>query len=221
MIANLPDAPWAPQRISFGRIPDGIPESRIVLDPIPGTATEEDCLRFLESDDLPICELIDGVLVEKVMGFRESHIATKLIRHLENFIDPLGIGFLTGADGGVKLWKSRIRFPDIAYYAWTGMPGGRFPDKRIPEVVPDLSIEILSESNTAREMETKRFDFFGRGMKLCWEIDPDKRTIRVYENAMTFVELGESDQLTGGQVLPGFELAIRELFKILDRLPPT
>ncbi len=46
----------------------GIPPERVLMKPCPGTATEND---ILEMDDRggPLCELIDGTLVEKTRGF--------------------------------------------------------------------------------------------------------------------------------------------------------
>ncbi|CAA9388406.1 MAG: hypothetical protein AVDCRST_MAG64-1045, partial [uncultured Phycisphaerae bacterium] len=52
----------------------GVPLSRIIFDPWPGTATEADLLLFVERDKR-LCELIDGTLVEKPVGYFESLIA--------------------------------------------------------------------------------------------------------------------------------------------------
>lgn len=88
----------------------------------------------------------------------------------------------------------------------------------VPHVVPDLAVEIWSESNTRREKELKREDYFRSGVRLVWEIDPENRTVDVYTGIAECRELAESDTLDGGEVLPGFELVVRELFKKLDRL---
>src|SRR5215468_1891250 len=56
-----------------------IPLERIRMRPPPGTATEADVLAALEAPRKRICELIDGVLVEKPMGYTESILASYLI----------------------------------------------------------------------------------------------------------------------------------------------
>src|ERR1700727_356976 len=68
-----------------------VPLERIIVDPPPGTATEADLLRLVERDKR-LCELIDGTLVEKPMGFWEGQIAAQLIGMLVNFVNPRGLG---------------------------------------------------------------------------------------------------------------------------------
>src|SRR2546421_188787 len=56
-----------------------IPEERILMDPPPGTATEQDVI-YLDDHEDRICELVEGVLVEKPMGFEESSLAAMIIQ---------------------------------------------------------------------------------------------------------------------------------------------
>src|SRR5213592_910364 len=87
-----------------------IPPERIVMDPWPGTATEKDLLIFVERDKR-LVELIDGTLVEKHVGWWESQIALRLAIALGNFINPRHLGFLSGADGTLRMKSGRIRLP--------------------------------------------------------------------------------------------------------------
>src|ERR1700731_4087878 len=76
---------------------------RICFDPLPGTATERDVLAWLEKDDKRLFELVDGILVEKVMGFPEAFLATVLSRLLGNWVGPRNFGAVVGADGLLRL----------------------------------------------------------------------------------------------------------------------
>ena len=51
-----------------------IPAERVRLHPSPGTATEKDVLDVLDRENRP-CELVEGTLVEKAMGYEESEMA--------------------------------------------------------------------------------------------------------------------------------------------------
>src|SRR5262245_37065909 len=82
----------------------GVPISRVLLSPPPGTATEADVLRLLEARRKRICELIDGTLVEKTMGFSESMLANYIGEVLNGFVRPRNLGLVTTADGTIKLW---------------------------------------------------------------------------------------------------------------------
>jgi Uma2 family endonuclease len=195
-----------------------IPLRRILMRPLPGTATEKDVLKALEAPRKRICELIDGVLVEKAMGYRESRLGIILARILDLFVTTHDLGLVTGPDGIIHLWRSRLRAPDICFISWDRLPGRRMPDKAFPKLAPDLTVEILSRSNTRKEMLKKREDYFKVGVRIAWEVDPVKRTVTVYNSpAEPMIVLTEKDTLDGGRVLPDFKLSLRKLFAELDR----
>jgi len=80
---------------------------------------------------------------------------------------------------------------------------------------------VLSPGNTSGEMERKRVEYLEAGARLLWEIDPKSRTVAVYAKSDEPVVLSENQTLDGGDVLPGFTLALRELFSELDRIEIT
>jgi Uma2 family endonuclease len=214
--ALTPDAPPEDVAELLERL-GNIPPERIRLRPPPGTATEADVLAALEAPRKRLCELIDGVLVEKAMGYTESVLATYLIELLNAFVRPRNLGLITSPDGTIRLWAGRVRIPDIAFFPWGRMPGRRRPPEPIPTLAPDLAVEILSTSNTRAEMRLKRQDDFSVGVRLVWEIDPVDRTVTVYTAPETGTVLAEADTLGGGAVLAGFALPLREFFAELDR----
>ncbi len=57
-----------------------IPLKRIRTNPPPGTATEADLIASLDGSEKGLCELIDGVLVEKAVGALEAYLAGVLVR---------------------------------------------------------------------------------------------------------------------------------------------
>jgi Uma2 family endonuclease len=185
--------------------------SRIRMVPLPGSATEADVLE-VERTEGKHCELIDGVLVEKTMGFRESLVAAEVNRRVGNFVAEHKLGRVATADGTIMLFPSQIRIPDGAFYSWSQFPGRKVPSNPIPDLHPDLAIEVLGESNTQAEMIRKLKDYFSVGTKLVWFIDPDGRTAQAFTAPEQFATLTEADDLTGGDVLPGFRLNLGELF---------
>ena len=191
----------------------GIPGRRILFDPPPGTATIKDVIRHVEGPKKRLVELIDGTLVEKPMGFAESRVAAKLIvqlgRHVEDIGEP---GIITGADGTIRVLEKFVRIPDVAYTTWERMPNGQIPVAKVPEVVPNLCVEVLSEGNTAAEMARKLKEYFVAGVDLVWFIDPDERKVRVFTSPDDVKTLGAKDTLTGGAVLPGFAVPVAEMF---------
>ncbi len=194
----------------------GVPPDRIRFHPFPGTATIDDVIRVQEQEDR-LCELVEGVLVEKVMGWKESILAGYLVGLLNTFVIPRNLGVVSGADGTMEIMADLVRIPDVAFTSWDRLPGRRLPSVPVPHVAPNLAVEVWSRSNTRAEMAAKRVDYFAAGVELVWEIHPDTRTVEVYSSPTQAVTLGPADTLDGGRVLPGFTLPLAQLFGELDR----
>lgn len=194
-----------------------IPPERIRMQPPPGMATEADVLAALAEPRKRLCELIDGILVEKAMGYTESILEIFLAEILNAFVRAKNLGLVSGASGLMRLWPGRIRIPDIAFISWDRLPNRQRPIEPIPDISPDLAIEVLSATNTPAEMRQKREDYFDAGVQLVWEVDPRARTVSAYTAADESQVLTENDTLDGGSVLPGFALPLRELFAELNR----
>lgn len=215
LLASSPAIPTLADLL--GRL-GGVPADRVRYYPLPGTAVEQDVLDIQAHEDR-LCELIDGVLVEKPLGFYESLLAGYILTALNIFVLPRKLGFVSGADGMMRILPGRIRIPDVAFIARARLPGGRPPPGPVPDLYPDLAVEVLSESNTIAEMAQKRAEYFASGTRLVWIVDPAARTVDVYTPAdphRPAATLGPPDALTGGDVLPGFALDLASLFAILD-----
>jgi Uma2 family endonuclease len=197
----------------------GVPAERVRLHPWPGTAEEKDVIEAEERENR-LCELIDGVLVEKTMGFFESWLAAALIILLGDFATRNRLGIVTGADGTIRLAAGLVRIPDVSFVSWDRLPGGKIPREPIPDLAPDLAVEVLSKSNTKREMERKLRDYFDAGVRLVWFIEPEDRTARVYTAIDRVESIGEDGALEGGDVLPGFRIPLRDLFARAERPEP-
>lgn len=185
----------------------GIPPERILMRPSPGKAKEKDLLRSPR-----LCELIDGVLVEKAMGWYESRLEAVLIYFLEEFLNRYPLGFVLSGTGMVRVDPSQVRLPDVSFFLWSRFPNRILPAEQILDFVPDLAVEILSPSNTAKEMARKRREYFDGGAKLVWEVDPEKRTVHIFTTPDQATIVDENGVLDGGEVLPGFSLTVREWF---------
>jgi len=198
----------------------GIPLYRIRSFPAPGTATERDLLAVLDHEDR-LCELIDGVLVEKTMGLKESMIASEINRRMGNFVMERGSGILTVTDGFWRLLPGQVRAPDVAFISFDRLPNRKAPVEPIPDLVPDLAVEVICAGNTWKELKRKLKDYFVAGVRLVWFIDPDNRRGQIYTAPDEMRLVTEDEAMDGGDVLPGFQLPLRELFALLPDEPPT
>jgi Uma2 family endonuclease len=192
-----------------------IPAWRIRNKPAPGTATEKDVLA-IHTKENRLCELVDGILLEKSMGYGESEIAGIIITLLNNFVRPRRLGIVAGEGGMLRLSKGLVRIPDVSFVSRRRLPGGKRPSEPIPNLAPNLAVEVLSEGNTVPEMNRKLTDYFRTGVELVWYVDPRARTVEVFLSQDDSTVLKEGDSITGGTVLPGFKAKVREFFSDLD-----
>ncbi len=188
-----------------------IPPERVRLQPTLGTATEADVVAVHDREKR-LCELVDGVLVEKTMGYYESYLAATLIRLLGNFVVAHDLGIVAGADGMMRLAPGLVRIPDVSFVSWEKLPGRRLPRQAIPDLVPDLAVEVLSEGNTPREMARKLDEYFSLGVRLVWLVNPMTESTAVYTSRNQSTVLDKSATLEGGMILPDFTLPLSALF---------
>jgi Uma2 family endonuclease len=200
----------------------GVPADRVHLFPWPGTATQRDMIHPPTEPKNAICELIDGILVEKAVGYHSSRLALILATFLQQYLmENENIGCVNaGGDGYIKLKPKRIVVPDVSFVRWEQFPGGQVTDDPCPEVVADLIVEVLSKGNTRREMDRKRREFFESGTRLFWIVDPKKQAVTVYRPGGESHVLGLNDSVDGEDVLPGFRLSIRKWFELASGKPP-
>ena len=87
------------------------------------------------------------------------------------------------------------------------------PREPIPDLAPDLAVEVISRHNTRKEMDRKLQDYFAAGTRLVWFVYHSPRhEVRVYVKPEEFSVVRESETLDGGDVLPGFRLTVSDLF---------
>jgi Uma2 family endonuclease len=210
----MPRRPWSVvQSMSFSDLLEhlgGIAPERVRLDPPPGRAKEEDVDR-LDCHEDRLYELIDGVLVEKVYDFLDSIIAVQFAYAIGNWNNAEDAGIVTGASAPFRFGPRQVRMPDVAFTGWDRLPGRRAPWRAVPDLVPNLAVEVLNPGNTPGEMDRKLRDYFAAGVELVWSADPRKKVVEVYTSAVGRVTLKPGDVLDGGRVLHGFALPVGEV----------
>ncbi len=192
--------------------------SRVVFNPWPGSATEEDLLERVERKKR-LCELIDGTLVEKPMGRYESFLAGWLITYLNLFLEDNPIGVVFGESALLRINTGRVRAPDVSFFSFQRLGGKGLAEERISSMAADLAVEVVSEGNTPAEIRQKIREYFASGTLLVWIIYPKTRTIAVFERASDEPArtLSENESIEGGSAIPGFELPLGKLFNKRSR----
>jgi Uma2 family endonuclease len=154
-------------------------------------------------------ELIGGEIFPVVSNHFSSRMAMRIVSFIHLYLAQNDIGATTGADGGYIVGKDRY-IPDIAF-----IRHDRFVDESIDGYIttaPDLVVEVISPSNTAQEMRLKVANYGAAGT-VAWIVDEEAKTVEVYVPGAPAKVLRPGDTLDGGTALPGFQVAIDDIFR--------
>ena len=116
-------------------------------------------------------------------------------------------------NGMMRLAPGLVRIPDLSFISWKRLPEHRPPREPIPDLVPDLAVEVISKYNTRQEMDRKLQDYFTAGVRLVWYVyHTPRREVWAYVGPTEYSVVHEDGILDGGAVLPGFRVALADLF---------
>lgn len=152
-------------------------------------------------------ELIRGEIVEK-MPWRTSNsqvsmrLASKVIVFCETKAIPC---FISGEAGAYRVGKDVVA-PDMAYKD-TPMSDD-YPDP----IAPLWAVEVISPTDRASNLRKKREIYREAGI-LLWEVYPELQTVDVYAPGQPAMTYGKGQEITGGDVLPGFTVAVHLIFE--------
>ena len=159
-------------------------------------------------------ELVDGRLVERKMGNKSNWIATQLARLLSNHVDANNLGWVFAFEAGYRLDPARpnhVRKPDVSFVRLGRLPNEE-PAETCDRLAPDLAAEVISPSDTYRELEDKVKEYLGAGVGLAWVVSPVLQTVTAYHPNGSIQIFGRNDELTAAEVVSGFRCKVSDLF---------
>lgn len=181
------------------------------------TITAESFLELVEQPQYEdrVLELVEGALVEMSKPTMKHGIMTmRLAMKIANHVETNDLGVVTAADTGFVLERNphgrdTVRGLDIAFVSKSRAPDP--PEYTWYEMGPDLAVEVISPNNRAGDIHLKVMQLLNAGTRLIWLIYPESRTVESHTagGATTF---RQDDTLSGGDVLPGFELRVGDIF---------
>ena len=155
-------------------------------------------------------EWIDGKVVEKmVTSPRSSKVGMRLGGFMMVHAEAHQLGDVTGEQGGYHVGDDRY-IPDVGFLRREKVSA---PIKEgYCTVAPDLVIEVISPSDLASEITTKVTNYLLAGV-VVWLVEPITKTLTVYIAGKSPQKLTKNDTLEGGDVLPGFSVALTSVFR--------
>jgi Uma2 family endonuclease len=160
-------------------------------------------------------ELVRGEVIELPPPSRPHGFVTHNVgRILGNFTFERGKGYVAGNDSGVILARDpdTVRGPDVALYE----DADRFVDlhPKYGEVPPRLAVEVLSPNDRAAQVMRKINEYLTSGVGMVWVLDPESRNLTVYRPDRPQVQLIDSQEVSGDEILPGFRCRVADFFAL-------
>jgi Uma2 family endonuclease len=153
-------------------------------------------------------EYIGGEIVEVVANNYSSEVAARLLIKIGGHVLSNNLGRVTGADGGYIVSGEKY-IPDVAFISFAKQPEPSH--EAYNPNAPDLAVEVLSPSNSEEQMLVKVANYLAAGT-VVWRVKPVEKEVIVLAPGKPAKTLTINDTLDGGDVLPGFKLAVRDIF---------
>ena len=155
-------------------------------------------------------ELVDGkITLMSPSGYESDEVATTVAAQLWSWVKPRKLGRVTGSSAGFELPNSDVRAPDVSFVLAERM---RRTTSSFAELAPDLMVEVKSPTDTLSAIRKKIQGFLSQGTKVGILINPEKHRVEIYRSDDEVVVLGDGDILSIPDLLPGFELAVSDLW---------
>ena len=170
----------------------------------------------LTVQDEPLYEIVNGQRVAlPPMSAYATWLASCLHGRLGSYVEDKGLGtsvtamlFILDAEHDLR------RRPDVAFVSTARWPLDRaLPETGDWEVVPDLAVEVISPNDVFKDVLAKVREYFHYGVQVVWVVAPEERQVYVYDSPTHVRILTGQDELTGGEVVPGFRLPLGHLFQ--------
>ena len=175
--------------------------------------TAEDLLAMPKGFELVRGKLVGGP--RKLMANNTQHgqIAFDLAALVRPYLKQSGLGVgLSEVGFLLSHGPDTVRAPGLAVVLTSRYRSAAHTKEGYFEGPPDVAVEIRSPSNSAEDIDEKVAEYFAAGARMVWTITPGRRTVMVYELDRAPRVFRFEETLDGGNVLPGFALAVAELF---------
>jgi len=174
----------------------------------PVTVQDFDAFVFLPENGDKHFEYVGGAIVEVVSNNKSSRIGLYIGGRLSVFTEEHDLGWVTGADGGYRIMGERY-IPDAAYMSKKRQP--QPSEEAYNPLAPDLAVEVISPTDDRDGLRIKVVNYLLAGTRV-WVVDPEKQQIEDYIPQQSPRTIGMDGTLEGGDMLPGFQLAVSRIF---------
>lgn len=156
---------------------------------------------------------VGEIIVMAPTGSEGGNYNAELLIDIGTWNRQTRLGKVFDSSSGFTLPNGAVRSPDTAWVAqarWNQLTPTQ--QKTFAPICPDFVLELLSETDNLKTVQTKMQEYIDNGCQLGWLIAPKTQQVEIYRIGQP-VELLQSPQILSGEVvLPGFRLSLQQIW---------
>ncbi len=163
--------------------------------------------------DIGRTELVKGEIIHLMpTGHPHNFYEGNITGFLFAFVRKHQLGRVLPGEVGIYTHRQpdTVRGADVAFISHQRL--AQVQSKSFLDVCPELIVEVMSPDDTWSEVHEKLEEYFAVGAQLIWVVDPRRQKLHIYRSLTDLEILTVQDTLIGGEVLPGFQVPVAELF---------
>ncbi|PZV08132.1 MAG: Uma2 family endonuclease [Leptolyngbya sp.] len=186
------------------------------------TLTLDPVVRLTREQFYALCEVNHDIRLERSStgdlilmpptGWESGRQNSKLNLRVGTWAEHDGTGFVFDSSTGFSLPNGADRSPDVAWVAKARIEALSPDPARFLPLAPDFVIELRSATDKLATLQHKMAEYRDCGVRLGWLIDPHEKRVEIYRLGRPTEYLSQPEQLSGEEVLPGFVLALAEIW---------
>jgi len=159
-------------------------------------------------------ELVRGELqTMSPSGSKHGAVSARLAQLLGNFVEAHQLGIVFGSETGFLVERNpdTVLAPDVSFIRNERIPQSGLPDGYWSGP-PDLAVEVVSPGDSKPKVADKVERWLAAGADEVWAVNPLTQAVEIYMKGDSRRALKADDMLSGGDLLPGFEIQVADLF---------
>ena len=156
-------------------------------------------------------ELVDGKVKKLTLTMFSHDRLVTIISGLSNdFVKKQKLG-MVASGGSFRTGENQVRVPDVSFVSNSDLEGEDL--NSYVQKSPTLAVEVISKNDTYGDVDDKAGEFLAAGSRAVWIVNPRRRTVAVHTPDALPLLHNVGDTIPGGEMLPGLELPIADIFE--------
>jgi Uma2 family endonuclease len=141
---------------------------------------------------------------------KEQRFVVRNIQRAFHKTEAYQLGHDLMSESEMSYDDKRYRIPDLAFYTQEQTAAAAKGEHTISSFV----IEILSDTDLARNVEDKIWEYFQEGVQVVWHVLPYRKIVKVFTSPKDVVVCVIGETCAADPALPSFKMKVEDVFAL-------